>query len=50
MTGLATVAAGYVWDTHGSAIAYLMMAAMGAGALLAAFIASRFWDGGKLFK
>lgn len=49
VTGIATVAAGYLWDAHGSTIAYLMMAAMGAGAVAAAIIASRIWDGGKLF-
>lgn len=49
ITGLATVAAGYVWDAYGSAVAYLMMAAMGAGAIVAAVIASRLWTGGKLF-
>ncbi len=50
VTGLATVAAGYLWDAHGSAPAYLMMAAMGAGALVAALVAARLWDGEKLFE
>ena len=50
ITGLATVAAGFVWDAYGAAAAYLMMAAMGAGALLAALAAARLWDGGRLFE
>lgn len=50
ITGLATVAAGYLWDAHGSVVAYLMMSAMGAGAVIAAIVASRIWDGGKLFE
>ena len=49
VTGLATVAAGFLWDAHGSTPAYLMMAAMGAVAVVAALIAARLWDGGKLF-
>ena len=50
ITGLATVAAGYVWGGYGAAAAYLMMAAMGAGALLAAFAMMRLWDGRRLFE
>ena len=50
ITGLATVAAGYVWGGYGAAAAYLMMAAMGAGALLAAFAVARMWNGGRLFE
>ncbi|MEO1136469.1 MAG: MFS transporter [Pseudomonadota bacterium] len=37
ITGLATVIAGFVWNAQGAAPAYLMMAAMGAGALLRRF-------------
>ena len=50
MTGLATVVAGFVWNGFGPGAAYLMMAAMGAGALLSAFMMKRVWDGGKLFE
>lgn len=50
VTGLATVVAGYVWRSHGSAPAYLMMAAMGAVAFLAALLLRRVWRGGKLFE
>jgi len=49
ITGLATVLAGLAWDARGAAAAYLMMAAMGAGALVAALAAGRAWDGGRLF-
>lgn len=50
VTGLATVIAGYVWRDHGATPAYLMMAAMGAAALLAALALRRVWDGGRLFE
>ncbi|GJL92374.1 MAG: MFS transporter [Hyphococcus sp.] len=50
VTGLATVAAGFVWNGFGPGPAYLMMAAMGAGALGSAFMLKRVWDGGKLFE
>ncbi|WP_425407810.1 MFS transporter [Hyphococcus sp.] len=49
ITGLATVIAGYVWDAQGARTAYLLMAGMGAGAMIAALVASRLWDGGRLF-
>lgn len=49
VTGMATVAAGFVWNGYGAAPAYLMMAAMGAGAFLAALLLMRAWDGEKLF-
>lgn len=50
ITGLATVVAGYVWQAQGATVAYLMMSAMGAGALVAALFVARLWDGGKLFE
>ncbi|MEO1243099.1 MAG: MFS transporter [Pseudomonadota bacterium] len=50
MTGLATVIAGFVWQAHGPASAYLMMAAMGAGAFVIAFLVARIWDGERLFE
>ncbi|WP_165793501.1 MFS transporter [Hyphococcus luteus] len=49
VTGLATVAAGFVWNGAGPAPAYLMMAGMGACAFLAAILLMRVWDGGRLF-
>ena len=49
VTGLATVAAGLVWQAHGPAEAYLMMAAMSAVAFLIAVIVARIWSGGRLF-
>lgn len=50
ITGIATVAAGYVWGAYGAAAAYGMMALMGGIALIAAFVMSRLWDGGRLFE
>lgn len=50
VTGVATVAAGFLWDAYGSAPAYLVMAAMGGGAVIAALVAGRLWDGEKLFE
>ena len=49
VTGLATVIAGFVWQAHGPVSAYLMMAAMGAGAFVIALVVARIWDGTKLF-
>ena len=49
MTGLATVVAGFVWNSHGAGPAYMMMAAMGAVSLLLAVLLMRAWDGKKLF-
>lgn len=48
ITGLATVAAGYVWQSFGPGPAYFLMSAMGAGAFVLALVAKRLWDGGKL--
>jgi len=50
VTGLATVAAGFVWNAYGPGPAYLMMAGMGAAAIAAAYLMKRTWDGGKLFE
>lgn len=50
VTGLATVVAGFVWNGYGAGPAYLMMAAMGAAAFVAALLLMRLWDGGKLFE
>jgi MFS transporter, PPP family, 3-phenylpropionic acid transporter len=50
VTGIATVIAGYVWQGQGAAAAYLMMAAMGAGAFMIALAVARLWDGGRLFE
>lgn len=49
ITGLATVIAGFIWNAHGAAPAYLMMAAMGAVAFALALLLARLWDGAKLF-
>ncbi|WP_428408047.1 MFS transporter [Hyphococcus sp.] len=49
VTGVATVVAGYVWDSAGPASAYFMMAAMGAAAFILALLLRRLWHGGKLF-
>ena len=45
MTGLATVAAGFVWEAHGPAGAYYLMALMGVVAFGAALTLSKMWDG-----
>ena len=50
ITGLATVIAGFIWQGQGPAIAYLMMAVMGAGAFVIALLVGRLWDGGRLFE
>ena len=50
VTGIATVIGGYVWKAHGAAPSYLMMAVMGAGAMAAALVAAKLWNGGKLFE
>lgn len=50
VTGVATVIAGFIWNSYGPAPAYLMMAAMGACAFLAALLLRRVWDGGKIFE
>lgn len=50
MTGLATVIAGFVWNAHGAAPAYFMMAGMGVAALGLALLLARLWDGGRLFE
>lgn len=50
ITGVATVIAGFVWNAHGAAPAYLMMAAMGAAAFCLALLLARLWDGQRLFE
>ncbi len=50
ITGIATVLAGFVWNAYGAAPAYLIMAAMGAGALVLALLLPRLWDGGRLLE
>ena len=50
VTGIATVIGGFVWQAYSPAPAYMMMSAMGAGAVALAFVAGRLWDGGKLFE
>ena len=50
VTGLATVIAGYVWQLSGAGPAYMMMAFMGAIAVICAVLVARKWDGGKLFE
>ncbi|MHA7873669.1 MAG: MFS transporter, partial [Hyphococcus sp.] len=50
MTGLATMAAGYVWENAGPTAAYLMMAAMGLAALVITLAVARLWTGGRLFE
>lgn len=50
VTGLATVAAGFVWRGAGPVPAYLMMAAMGVCAFAAALFLRRVWRGEKLFE
>ncbi len=49
VTGIATIIGGFVWNAYGPAPAYLMMAAMGVVAFLAALALPRLWDGGKMF-
>ncbi len=50
VTGVATAIAGFVWTNSGPAAAYLMMAAMGACAVLLSFVAARLWRGEPLFE
>lgn len=50
ITGVATIACGYLYDWRGATAGYLLMAAMaGTGALLALSLL-RFWRGGALFE
>ena len=49
ITGLATVATGYVWKSMGAGPAYYCMSAMGVGAFVLALLAARTWRGGQLF-
>ena len=46
--GLATIAAGYMFDRYGASAAYLMMATMSAMSAVAAFTLHRRWSGGQL--
>ena len=48
MTGLATIAAGYVYAAYGASLAYSLMAVMGAAAAALAFVLSRHWNGGRV--
>lgn len=48
-TGLATMAAGYVFAAAGAGAAYTMMSAMAALGFLLALILRRIWRGGQLF-
>ena len=50
VTGLATVIAGFVWQDVGPVAAYLMMAAMGATALVIALVIAKIWNGDRIFK
>ena len=50
ITGLATVIAGFVWESAGPAAAYMLMAAMGVVALMLALLVARAWNGGRLFE
>lgn len=48
-TGLATIAAGYVFAAAGAGAAYFMMAAMAVVGLGLALVVARLWRGGALF-
>ncbi|MEO1253190.1 MAG: MFS transporter [Pseudomonadota bacterium] len=50
ITGVATAIAGFVWAGAGPGAAYLMMAAMGAGAFLCALVIRRIWPGGRILE
>lgn len=50
ITGVATVAAGYLYDGRGASAAYLLMAAMAAASALIALALLRVWRGGTLFE
>jgi len=50
VTGLATVAAGFIWSGAGPGAAYLLMAAMGAAAVALALAVARVWRGGRIFE
>ncbi len=49
VTGVATVIAGFVWNGYGPATAYMMMSAMGVGAMIAALLVAQRWDGRQIF-
>jgi len=49
ITGVATIAAGYVYAWQGADAAYFLMSAMSAIACALAFFLSRLWKGGALF-
>lgn len=49
LTGLATVAAGYVFQAYGAGAAYLLMAAIAAAGAALALLLSRRWKGEALF-
>lgn len=49
LTGLATIAAGYVFEADGAAAAYLLMAAIAATGAGLALVLSRRWKGEALF-
>lgn len=50
MTGLATIAAGYVYEAGGGSAAYLAMAAMAGVGLVFAVVLARNWNGKRLFE
>jgi len=49
-TGLATVAAGMLYDRAGAPAAYLLMAGMAAVSLAGALLLRRLWSGGMIFE
>jgi len=49
LTGLATIAAGYVFQAYGAGAAYLLMAAIAATGAALALLLSRRWKGEALF-
>ncbi|MCA8895127.1 MAG: hypothetical protein KDA48_07705, partial [Amphiplicatus sp.] len=48
VTGLATIAGGYVFQSAGAGAAYFLMAGMGAIAFVLTLLLSRMWKGGRL--
>lgn len=50
VTGAATIAAGYLWESEGPAAAYFLMSVMGVAAFaISVWLAAR-WDGRRLFE
>lgn len=50
MTGLATVSAGFLFQSQGASAAWLLMAAMASAGFACAFALSRVWKGERLFE